>query len=147
MNNSFLTLHQGIGIYLFEAFKLCISAAFYTLPCVSDFIVDILVGCSQSDIRSAAADQFFLLSQTEVPNLESSSNPQTPHHFLLQVLLKAYVPFWVSSSSTRGASQRYLHQEDIVNTTVDKLSWICNKLDTCWFLKCSDKHVSVFPCC
>ncbi|XP_060555692.1 ubiquitin carboxyl-terminal hydrolase 24-like isoform X1 [Ruditapes philippinarum] len=85
-------------------------AAFYTLPCVSDFIIDILVGCSQSDIRSAAADQFYQLGQTEVTNLESSSNPQTPHQFLLQVLLKAYLPFWVSSSSTRGASQRLLSQ-------------------------------------
>ncbi|KAL4237153.1 Ubiquitin carboxyl-terminal hydrolase 24 [Mactra antiquata] len=85
-------------------------AAFYSLPCVSDFIIDILVGCSQSDIRSAAQDQFYLLSQTEVTNLESSSHPQTPHQFLLQVLLKAYLPFWVSSSSTRGASQRLLSQ-------------------------------------
>ena len=101
------------------------SATFYSLPCVSDFIIDILVGCSQNDIRNAAQDQFFQLSQTEV---ETPSNPQTPHHFLLQVLLKAYLPFWVSSSSTRGASQRYgLFRENIdTGWKVFMSSKLCN---------------------
>lgn len=89
-------------------------ASFYTLPCVSDFIIDILVGCSQSDIRNSALDQFYLLSQTQIsPNEGSSVNSgghQTPHQFILKVLLKAYLPFWVSSASTRGASQRLLMQ-------------------------------------
>ncbi|XP_052775472.1 ubiquitin carboxyl-terminal hydrolase 24-like isoform X3 [Mya arenaria] len=85
-------------------------AAFYSLPCVSDFIIDILVGCSQTDIRSAAMDQFLLLSQTELLSPELGRGTQTPHQFLLQVILKAYLPFWVSSSATRGASQRLLSQ-------------------------------------
>ncbi|KAL3868453.1 hypothetical protein ACJMK2_041259 [Sinanodonta woodiana] len=85
-------------------------ATFYSLPCVSDFIIDILVGCSQADIRNAALDQFYLLSQTEVSLMEGAgTHQQNPHQFLLQVLLKAYLPFWVSSTSTRGASQRLLN--------------------------------------
>eukprot|EP00105_Crassostrea_gigas_P001822 XP_011414140.1 PREDICTED: ubiquitin carboxyl-terminal hydrolase 24 [Crassostrea gigas] len=79
-------------------------ASFYSLPCSSDFIIDILVGCTNADIRSAALEQFFLLSQTEC------TAQRTPHHFMLQLLLKAYVPFWVSSSSARGVSQRLLGQ-------------------------------------
>ncbi|VDI64277.1 ubiquitin carboxyl-terminal hydrolase 9/24 [Mytilus galloprovincialis] len=82
-------------------------ASFYTLPCISDFIIDILVGCSQSDIRTAALEQFFILSQT---TLSSDSVQQTPHQFMLKVLLKAYLPFWVSSTQTRGASQRLILQ-------------------------------------
>ncbi|XP_052274227.1 ubiquitin carboxyl-terminal hydrolase 24-like isoform X2 [Dreissena polymorpha] len=85
-------------------------AKFYSLPCVSDFIIDILVGCSQGDIRTAAMDQFYLLSQTEMCQREMARGTQTPHHFLLHVLVHAYLPFWVSSSSTRGASQRLLCQ-------------------------------------
>lgn len=77
-----------------------LPASFYSLPCSSDFIIDILVGCSNADIRNAALEQFFLLSQTEC------TAQRTPHHFMLQLLLKAYVPFWVSSASARGVSQR-----------------------------------------
>ncbi|KAL5016318.1 hypothetical protein ScPMuIL_005907 [Solemya velum] len=84
-------------------------AAFYSLPCVSDFIIDILVGCTQTDIRNAAHDNFYLLSQTEISHTDSN-NQQTPHQFILQVLLKAYLPFWVTSSSTRGTSQKLLMQ-------------------------------------
>ncbi|KAH3849064.1 hypothetical protein DPMN_091453 [Dreissena polymorpha] len=51
-------------------------------------------------------DQFYLLSQTEMCQREMARGTQTPHHFLLHVLVHAYLPFWVSSSSTRGASQR-----------------------------------------
>lgn len=79
------------------------TASFYTLPCISDFIIDILVGCSQSDIRNSALEQFFILSQT---TLSSDTGQQTPHQFMLKVLLKAYLPFWVSSTQTRGASHR-----------------------------------------
>lgn len=80
-----------------------VSASFYTLPCISDFIIDVLVGCSQADIRTAALEQFFMLGQTA---LSSDSGQQTPHQFMLKVLLKAYLPFWVSSTHTRGASHR-----------------------------------------
>ncbi|XP_062568779.1 ubiquitin carboxyl-terminal hydrolase 24-like [Saccostrea cucullata] len=79
-------------------------SSFYSLPCTSDFIIDILVGCSNADIRNAALEQFFLLSQTEC------TLQRTPHHFMLQLLLKAHVPFWVSSASARGVSQRLLGQ-------------------------------------
>ncbi|ELT87807.1 hypothetical protein CAPTEDRAFT_215538 [Capitella teleta] len=100
-----------------EALKLLVTclqlrnsllAEFYSLPCVSDFIVDVLVGSPQSEIRDMAVKQFFLFSETEVTAPENQQ--QTPQHFVLQTLLKARLPFWVSSSSTRGASYRLLQQ-------------------------------------
>ncbi|XP_064607447.1 ubiquitin carboxyl-terminal hydrolase 24-like isoform X2 [Liolophura sinensis] len=81
-------------------------SSFYSLPCVADFIIDILVGCVQDSIRTAALEQFMLLSQTD--NSGTDNHVQTPQQFLLQVILKAYLPFWVTSSTTRGASQRLL---------------------------------------
>ncbi len=84
-----------------------LTATFYNQPCVGDFIIDILVGSTQSEIRDVALDQFYLLSQTEVTPSENSGHQPSPHHFMLQTLLKARLPFWVTSSNTRSAGIRY----------------------------------------
>ncbi|XP_013409431.2 ubiquitin carboxyl-terminal hydrolase 24-like [Lingula anatina] len=83
-------------------------ASFYNLPCIGDFIIDVLVGCPDLELRKCARDQFYKLSKTSV--VPQQEGQQTPHHFLLQVLLKARLPFWVPSSSIRGSSQRLLSQ-------------------------------------
>jgi len=83
-----------------------VSAVFYTLPCVGDFIVDISVGSPQADIRNKAVEQFNLLSKTEFTPTENTGHQQSAHQFILQTLLKARLPFWVSSSKVRGASYR-----------------------------------------
>lgn len=81
---------------------------FYSLPCVNDFIIDILVGSTQPDIRNAALKHYYQLSQTEV--LNNDNEDVSPHKFLLKVLLKSRLPFWVTSSAIRGSSQRLLNQ-------------------------------------
>ena len=43
-----------------------LAASFYSLPFVSDFIVDLLVGSPHEDIRGAALQQFWLLSQVRL---------------------------------------------------------------------------------
>lgn len=77
---------------------------FSTLPCVSDFIIDTLLGSPSPDVRQCALEQFLKLSKVKTV----SCTP--PRHFLLKVLLKARLPLWVPSSSTRGANQRLLSQ-------------------------------------
>jgi ubiquitin carboxyl-terminal hydrolase 9/24 len=85
-------------------------ATFYNQPCVGDFIIDILVGSAQDEIRDVALDQFYLLSQTELSPPENSGHQVSAHHFMLQTLLKARLPFWVTSSNTRSAGVRLLKQ-------------------------------------
>ena len=82
-------------------------ATFYNQPAVTDFIIDILVGSTQTDIRDVALDQFYILAQTETTPREQTSTTPTPQSFMLNTLLKARLPFWVTvSNSTRGASYR-----------------------------------------
>jgi len=81
-------------------------AVFYSLPSISDFIIDVLVGSPQEDIRITAVEQFLALSRTLVTPSECTGHQLTPRQFLLQTLLKARLPFWVSSTVTRGASYR-----------------------------------------
>ncbi|KAK2177004.1 hypothetical protein NP493_624g01033 [Ridgeia piscesae] len=85
-------------------------SCFYTLPFVADFIIEVLVGSPHSEIRDVALKQFYCLSQTVLTPGESAGHQQNPHHFVLQILLKARLPFWVCSSNTRGASYRLLKQ-------------------------------------
>ena len=85
-----------------------IPGCFYTLPFVADFIIEVLVGSPHSEIRDVALKQFYCLSQTVLTPGESAGHQQNPHHFMLQILLKARLPFWVCSSNTRGASYRSL---------------------------------------
>ncbi|XP_050400806.1 ubiquitin carboxyl-terminal hydrolase 24 isoform X1 [Patella vulgata] len=124
-------------------------SSFYSLPCVSDFVIDILVGCPQVLIRKAALKRLYDLSQIEII-VPRDTNLQTPHQFVLQLLLKAYLPFWVTSSNTRGSSQKLLtqcsqyfdlrcqlldhlsvHQQkklqiDVVSMLEDELGWLSN---------------------
>ena len=90
-------------------YSLTISATFYNQACVSDFIIDILVGSTPKDIRECALEQFFLLSQT-VTSADGSGHQPSAQHFMLNTLCKARLPFWVSSCSTRSASQKLLKQ-------------------------------------
>ncbi|XP_064624443.1 ubiquitin carboxyl-terminal hydrolase 24-like isoform X2 [Lineus longissimus] len=81
-------------------------ASFYSITCVSDFIIDILVGCPRDDIRQATYEQLFTLSQVDLENSEVMS----PHQFILQVLLKARLPFWITASIARSGNQKLLRQ-------------------------------------
>ncbi|XP_066548268.1 ubiquitin carboxyl-terminal hydrolase 24 isoform X3 [Amia ocellicauda] len=81
--------------------------SFYNLPCVSDFIIDILLGSPSGEIRRVACDQLYTLSQTD-----SSGFPdlQKPNLFLLKVVLTAQLPLWSPTSIMRGINQRLLSQ-------------------------------------
>jgi len=81
-------------------------AVFYSLPSINDFIIDVVVGSPQEDIRETAKRQFLALSRIQVSPSECTGHQLTPRQFLLQTLLKARLPFWVSSTVTRGASYR-----------------------------------------
>ncbi|KAI9556016.1 hypothetical protein GHT06_018579 [Daphnia sinensis] len=75
--------------------------AFFSFPYVKDFIIDILLGCASSEVRDKASALFFRLSQAQ---------NQFSKHSLTQILVKAPVPLWIPSCTTRGASQRLLAQ-------------------------------------
>ncbi|GCB74652.1 hypothetical protein scyTo_0003743, partial [Scyliorhinus torazame] len=81
--------------------------SFYILPCVSDFIIDILLGSPSAEIRRVACDQLYTLSQTD-----TSTNPeiQKPNQFLLHVVLTTQLPLWSPTSIMRGINQRLLSQ-------------------------------------
>ncbi|EPY84563.1 hypothetical protein CB1_000466001 [Camelus ferus] len=78
-------------------------ASFYNLPCVADFIIDILLGSPSAEIRRVACDQLYTLSQTD-----TSAHPdvQKPNQFLLGVILTAQLPLWSPTSIMRGVNQR-----------------------------------------
>uniref|UniRef100_G1RX52 ubiquitinyl hydrolase 1 n=1 Tax=Nomascus leucogenys TaxID=61853 RepID=G1RX52_NOMLE len=82
-------------------------ASFYNLPCVADFIIDILLGSPSAEIRRVACDQLYTLSQTD-----TSVHPdvQKPNQFLLGVILTAQLPLWSPTSIMRGVNQRLLSQ-------------------------------------
>ena len=77
--------------------------SFYNLPCVADFIIDILLGSPSAEIRRVACDQLYTLSQTD-----TSTHPdvQKPNQFLLSVILGAQLPLWSPTSIMRGINQR-----------------------------------------
>ncbi|XP_044286407.1 ubiquitin carboxyl-terminal hydrolase 24 isoform X3 [Varanus komodoensis] len=81
--------------------------SFYNLPCVADFIIDILLGSPSAEIRRVACDQLYTLSQTD-----TSTHPdvQKPNQFLLSVILTAQLPLWSPTSIMRGINQRLLSQ-------------------------------------
>jgi len=91
---------------LLKHIAMLLSAVFYSLPSISEFIIDVVVGSPQEDIRDMAVQQFLALSRTQVSPSECTGHQLTPRQFLLQTLLKARLPFWVSSTVTRGASYR-----------------------------------------
>ncbi|XP_041474973.1 ubiquitin carboxyl-terminal hydrolase 24-like isoform X2 [Lytechinus variegatus] len=82
--------------------------AFYNLPGVNDFIIDILLSSPHPEVRGAALEQFYTLTSTSISN--ESVRILHPRDFMLQVLLQARVPLWTSSSLVRGANQRILNQ-------------------------------------
>jgi len=96
-----------------------LSAVFYSLPSISEFIIDVVVGSPQEDIRDTAVRQFLALSQTLVSPSECTGHQLTPRQFLLQTLLKARLPFWVSSTVTRGASYRYVANSFLLHVLID----------------------------
>nr|XP_025960692.1 ubiquitin carboxyl-terminal hydrolase 24 [Dromaius novaehollandiae] len=87
--------------------RLSSSGSFYNLPCVADFIIDILLGSPSAEIRRVACDQLYTLSQTD-----TSTHPdvQKPNQFLLSVILSAQLPLWSPTSIMRGINQRLLSQ-------------------------------------
>ncbi|MGH0142813.1 UNVERIFIED_CONTAM: hypothetical protein FKN15_076647 [Acipenser sinensis] len=81
--------------------------SFYNLPCVSDFIIDILLGSPSGEIRSVACDQLYTLSQTDTSGYPDLHKPNL---FLLRVVLTAQLPLWSPTSIMRGINQRLLSQ-------------------------------------
>uniref|UniRef100_A0A4W5NHA6 Ubiquitin carboxyl-terminal hydrolase 24 n=1 Tax=Hucho hucho TaxID=62062 RepID=A0A4W5NHA6_9TELE len=87
--------------------SLLVTCSFYILPCVSDFIIDILLGSASGEIRRVACDQLYTLSQSD-----SSAFPEIvkPNVFLLRVVLASQLPLWSPTSVMRGVNQRLLSQ-------------------------------------
>uniref|UniRef100_A0A3P8XKY1 UBA domain-containing protein n=1 Tax=Esox lucius TaxID=8010 RepID=A0A3P8XKY1_ESOLU len=83
------------------------TGSFYNLPCVSDFIIDILLGSASEEIRRVACDQLYTLSQSD-----TSAFPEIikPNVFLLRVVLTSQLPLWSPTSVMRGVNQRLLSQ-------------------------------------
>ena len=71
-------------------------------------MIDILVGSAHSDVRVTALEQFYSLSShVEIPGgMTTRGEAMSPHLFILNILLKARLPFWVTSSNTRDTSYR-----------------------------------------
>ncbi|XP_068228806.1 LOW QUALITY PROTEIN: ubiquitin carboxyl-terminal hydrolase 24-like [Palaemon carinicauda] len=76
----------------------------YSMVSVKDFIIEVLVGCSCEEVRQVAYQQL-----TNLIKISTTASVQ-PSHFLTQVLLKAPLPLWVTSTSARGATLRLLSQ-------------------------------------
>ncbi|KAL7985042.1 hypothetical protein Chor_003612 [Crotalus horridus] len=87
--------------------RLSSSGSFYNLPCVADFIIDILLGSPSAEIRRVACDQLYTLSQTDTL---AHPEVQKPNQFLLSVILTAQLPLWSPTSIMRGVNQRHLSQ-------------------------------------
>ncbi|XP_028817089.1 ubiquitin carboxyl-terminal hydrolase 24 isoform X2 [Denticeps clupeoides] len=82
-------------------------SSFYSLHCVNDFIIDILLGSPSGEIRRVACDQLYTLSQTDT---SACPELQKPNLFLLKVVLTAQLPLWSPTSIMRGVNQRLLSQ-------------------------------------
>ncbi|KAJ7330595.1 Ubiquitin carboxyl-terminal hydrolase 24 [Desmophyllum pertusum] len=72
-----------------------LMGVFYYLPNVNDFIVEVLIGSVNSQVRSTALEQLLILSQTPVgePKL------QTPNHFSFECDAQCTSSFVDSDSS------------------------------------------------
>ena len=103
-NTSGMDKHPKSRQLNFLSLFLIMLGAFYNLTGVSDFIIDILLGCPHHEIRNAALEQLYTLSITE--GINDNFRTLHPRQFLLQVLLKVPVPLWTSSCFVRGASQK-----------------------------------------
>lgn len=108
------------------------TASFYTLPSISDFIIDILLGSPSAEvnhalkilhrivaeikvlllllqIRRVACDQLYTLSQSDT---SAFPEVQKPNLFLLSVVLTAQLPLWSPTSVMRGVNQRYQREQN-----------------------------------
>lgn len=110
------------------------AEVFYRLPCISDFIIELLVTSPHEGVRVKAMEQFYKLSQmnssidrvnnnvvdsdmednptSETSQIENPSKnppkPHSPHQFILAILTKARLPFWVPSANIRSINYRQL---------------------------------------
>ncbi|KAF7659700.1 hypothetical protein LDENG_00292980 [Lucifuga dentata] len=82
-------------------------SSFYSLPSVSDFIIDVLLGSPSGEIRRVACDQLYTLSQSDTSGFPEV---QKPNLFLLTTILSAQLPLWSPTSVMRGVNQRLLSQ-------------------------------------
>ena len=118
-----------VVIYLFERFFI-FTEVFYKLPCISDFVIEVLVTSPHEGVRIKAMEQFYKLSQmnssldrfnnnvvvcdvaddtaSETSRTENLPKPRSPHQFILTILTKARLPFWVPSANIRSINYRQL---------------------------------------
>ncbi|KAG9350930.1 hypothetical protein JZ751_024819, partial [Albula glossodonta] len=91
--------------------------SFYNLPCVSDFIIDILLGSPSEEIRRVACDQLYTLSQTDTSGYPDL---QKPNLFLLNVILTAQLPLLLSQC-TEYFDLRCQLLDDLTSTEMEQL--------------------------
>uniref|UniRef100_A0A914XB29 USP domain-containing protein n=1 Tax=Plectus sambesii TaxID=2011161 RepID=A0A914XB29_9BILA len=75
---------------------------FFRLPFVNDFVLDLLLLTPSEQIRYWTEDQLLRMSFEATDGLVGRR--------LLDLLLKAHLPLWTTSSTVRGASRRLLEQ-------------------------------------
>lgn len=85
------------------SFNTFLLGSFYSINCVGDFIIDMVLSSPSTEVRVFACKQFCRLGKIKA-SVDSSTI--SAKQFLLQVLLKAPLPLWVSTTNTRGTSQR-----------------------------------------
>ena len=107
-----------------ELFVTCLSlrqnliSRFYSLPSVSDFIIDALLGSPSETVRQQAATQFSRLARIKMVSRslclsgdgDTKISTSSPRHFLVQLLLKTPVPLWMPSCKARTASHQMTSQ-------------------------------------
>ncbi|XP_057299797.1 ubiquitin carboxyl-terminal hydrolase 24-like isoform X2 [Hydractinia symbiolongicarpus] len=79
---------------------------FYKLPNVTEFIIDILTGSPSEEVRNSASLHFSMLANA--PALDSAA--EHPKAFLLNILMKAPLPFWTITGTIRGITFKLLRQ-------------------------------------
>lgn len=94
---------------------LCVAALFYNFPYVADFTTDVLVGCPSESVRTSAVRLLRDLCHIN----PQSGDVERPLYFVLSHLLKARLPFWVSSSITRGTNYRYCFMYSGISIKID----------------------------
>lgn len=75
---------------------------FFSLPSVSEFVVDLLTQPSDPDIRQSAVEQFHTLTTIESPNTRGDD----PRHQILKIILKARLPLWAQNTFLRSQGQK-----------------------------------------
>ena len=115
---SFFTQNTAIACEALELLVTCLNLrrsmldAFYELPNVREFIMDVLLGCPSDDVRVSAVE---LLCQLCAPPMshDASSVPEskrprpsapvtTPHHFFLHLVLEHPTSLWEVGSEEQG---------------------------------------------